>query len=316
MGSSMFKKNRNTAFLCFVCAFWLPVTGFSKTTPSDVYAQLDFAEQHLDAAIANKNLKMQKQSYIESNLKPMHAYQMIMAGSDMVRELQIKNRISPFPIMSVAPMKYTPAAVLLLTNILEQEIKRTFAGQGVTTDSVKLSFYKKTPTDVFNKAMDIFIKLRLLSGKTKISPNFAYAQMARGVSDAVYILVNIDENSRYKIDAPISAKSLGPTDVFKKAIEVRKTLNTVRQFFRLPESSIPNFDGNKKTPQDVYYQTQIIIAELNIIKVATKTMDATPVAIHVDGKKPSDVHQLVADLDYLIKQTSTLTNIVNSEAVR
>lgn len=162
--------------------------------------------------------------------------------------------------------------------------------------------------------MDMFIKLRLLSGKTGISPNIAYAEMARAVTDAKSILVNIDPYSRYQVNAPESQSGLNPTAVFKNSLSIRKTLNSVRQFYQMGNTVVPTFDGKDKGPQDVFYQIQIIIAELNLIKLASKTTNITPVAIIVKGKKPSDVHQQASAIKYLMEQVNTLTNIVKQDA--
>ncbi|MFK5983997.1 MAG: hypothetical protein QM479_01040 [Pseudomonadota bacterium] len=295
-------------------SFLYATTSIAKITPSDVYAKLDLADQHLDSMLDEKGLKMSEQLYIEKKLKPMHVYQMIMACTDMLRKLQIKEGLRPFPIMAVAPMKYSPADVLLLVEILEQQIKRVTNIQQLEPDSSLLTFFQKTPTDVFNKSMDVFIKLRLILGKKNISPNVAYAQMSRAVSDAEYILINIDKSSRYQINAPQSQSGLNPTDVFKISLKVRRTLNKVRKFYQMPSTSVPAFDGKKKSPQDVYYQTQIIIAELNLIKLASFTTNITPIAIKVTGKKPSDVHQQANYINYLMAQVDTLTNIVQSNS--
>ncbi len=171
-------------------------------------------------------------------------------------------------------------------------------------------FDKKTPTDVFNKAMDVYIKLRLLSGKKGISPDIAYAEVARAVTDAEYILINIDQYSRYQINVQKSQLNLSPTDVFKNSLAVRKTLNAARQLYQMPTTQIPLFDGKKKMPLDVFYQSQIIIAELNLIKLASHTTNITPVAISVTGKTPSDVYQLLSYVNYLMAQLETLNNIV------
>ena len=283
---------------------------YAKVTPTEVYANLVLAEQQLDVMMSQQGLKMPSQNYIEKNLKPMHVYQMVMACTDTLRELQIKEGLRPFPIMAVAPMKYTPGDVLLLIEVLQQQTRRIAANKQVTLITDLQIFDKKSPTDVFNKAMDVFIKLRLLSGKKGISPNIAYAEMARAVTDAEYILINIDQYSRYQINVPKSQPGLSPTDVFKNALTVRKTLNSARQFYQMPTTQIPLFDGKDKTPLDVFYQSQIIIAELNLIKLGSHTTNITPVAINVTGKAPSDVHQQISYINYLMAQLETLTHIV------
>jgi hypothetical protein len=283
---------------------------YAKVTPTDVFTNLVLAEQQIDVMMSQQGLKMPSQNYIEKNLKPMHVYQMVMACNDTLRELQIKEGLRPFPIMAVAPMNYTPADVSLLIEVLQQQIQRIANSKQLMLITDLQVFDKKTPTDVFNKAMDVYIKLRLLSGKKGISPDIAYAEVARAVTDAEYILINIDQYSRYQINVQKSQLNLSPTDVFKNSLAVRKTLNAARQLYQMPTTQIPLFDGKKKMPLDVFYQSQIIIAELNLIKLASHTTNITPVAISVTGKTPSDVYQLLSYVNYLMAQLETLNNIV------
>jgi len=295
------------ALLFFVLSSSVSV---AKVTPSDVFARLALADQHLDKILFERNIKNGELETIEKGLEPMHVYQMIMACSDLLRNIQLKEGLRPFPIMAVAPMKYTPADVLLLAEIIENQIERVAEHSQIETSGSLYSYNQKTPTDVFEKALNVFVKLMKLSGAKNISPNVAYSQMARAVTDAEYILVNIDAYSRYRNDAPISAAGLTPTDVYQRALQVRQTINAVRKFYQLPIIPIPAFDGDKKSPRDVFIQSQIIIAELNIIKLATNTFNITPVPIPVSGKKPTNVHQKVSQIDYLMKQISSLTAIV------
>ena len=64
--------------------------------------------------------------------------------------------------------------------------------------------------------------------------------------------------------------------------------------------------GYKLNPIDVFVQTQIIVAELNLLKLGTGTVSSTPLAIPVVGKKPGNCHQQAATVKHLVEQISTL----------
>ena len=70
--------------------------------------------------------------------------------------------------------------------------------------------------------------------------------------------------------------------------------------------------GVKIFPADVFIQTQIIIAEINLLKIATGTISATPLPIPVKGKKPSDVHQEAVAMEYLLDQIDMLEQLVKT----
>ena len=148
-----------------------------------------------------------------------------------------------------------------------------------------------------------------------MTPNEVFAQMYRAQNDVKSILGKIDPARRYRVDAPESPPGLVPADVMKEALKARESLNKTRRHFNLDPIPVPELmSGAKFLPTDVFIQTQIIIAEINLIKIATGTVSATPLPIPVKGKSPSDVHQQAVTMDYLLGQIGMLEQLVKTMA--
>lgn len=281
----------------------------AKITPNDVYSRIDLLEQHVDLLLAHENMEVDTYATNERQLKPMHVYQIVMASSDIIRRIQIQLGIRPFPIMSVAPFDYTPEDVWILVKVLSDQVKRIANKKQVRLYGSLNEFVDKTPTLVFERGVNLLVKLLALEGTKKVSPVIVNSEMGRAVTDAEYILVNIDPYSRYKINSPQSPKGLKPSDAYQGMMHLRHNLNEVRAFFKMPIIALPKDDGRTKQPLDVFIQSQIVIAELNLIKLATKTIKTTPLPVIEPGKTPSDVHQRAAHVAYLISQVSQLDKL-------
>ena len=58
------------------------------------------------------------------------------------------------------------------------------------------------------------------------------------------------------------------------------------------------------------------LAELNAVKLATRTLTCTPLTVKVTGKTPSDVHQQLTLAGYLLHQMVPLQKMVKVMAER
>ena len=66
---------------------------------------------------------------------------------------------------------------------------------------------------------------------------------------------------------------------------------------------LPDLAAEGIRPRDVFFQTQILIAELNLIKLRLETVSSTPLAIKApDDTTPTDVYQQALLVEHLVKQ--------------
>lgn len=291
--------------------------GRAAITPNEVYGMLDLIQQHMDRILRASDLESKRMNAVsEKKLKPMHVYQMAVSCLEAIHVYQKANNMTPVPIVIATPRKYKPADVLRLAQITADETKRIAGHRRVSLAGTGTGrFTGKTPTDVFSKLVTIYLQVKAMSGVKQITPSEVFAQVFRAQADAKSILGKIDPARRYRIDAPESPPGLTPRDVIKEMLNARKSLNEARAHFDLDPIPVPALKPDVKIqPADVFIQSQIVIAEINIIKLATGTVSATPLPIPVKGKKPSDVHQQAVLLEYFLAQIDMLEKTVQDMA--
>ncbi|MBF0224334.1 MAG: hypothetical protein HQK76_02665 [Desulfobacterales bacterium] len=307
-------KKKIMFFLLVALIFSSQINASTKITPNDVYSAVDIINRSLDIFLKqNRISNFESLDINEIGLRPMHVCQMAVTAVDAMIEFQESKEMRASFKIVVTPKEYIPHDIKLLADYLLSEIIRT--ADELKIDNLpndKRIFSNKTPTDVFKGFVDIFLKFKFLTKNEEISPNTGYSEVVRAVLDAKSILTTIDSEQRFRIDAPKSPKGLKPANVYQECIEARKGLNKVRKNFKMEEIPIPMLDDfSKINPADVFIQVQIIIAELNLLKRAIGTISSTPIPIAVNGKTPSDVHEQLVLLKYLLLQIEPLQEMMS-----
>ena len=278
-------------------------------TPDDVFAKVNLLNRSLDVLYHVAEIKLPNTpKVLETQLGPMHVYQMHVGCIRQLHEFAQQARLQPMPLVYPRPMKYAPVDIAKLTDMMQSEIEyaaRRLKIAGMPKAAAK--FTGKTSTDIFQETVEVFFKLSILNGHPQISTNIIYSELASAVGDAKSILAHVDPACRYSINVARSQPGLKPTDVFRNCLVVRREINAVRRAMNLGTTAIPTPRPNYKlTPVDVFLQTQIIIAELNLLKLGINTLSSTPLAVPVIGKVSSDCHQQAAMVKHLVEQMKIL----------
>jgi hypothetical protein len=287
--------------------------GCAEITPSDVFATMELADRTAGVLLKNKGIDdVTGLKMMENGLKPMHVYQMAVAAINMIIEFEEKEGLRQMPKIVATPRRYEPADVKILADMILAELRKILSDLGVRDYPMEENrFSDKIPTDVFEKVLGLLVKFRTLAGREEITPDAVFPQMVRAVSDVKSVLTHIDPAQRFRIDSPRSSGELTPGHVFKECLLIRHDINKLREHFNLERIPVPEVQSNRELhPADVFIQTQIIIAELNLLKMGTGTVSSTPLAVPVSGKVPADVHQQVGMLRYLLGQVLPLQNMV------
>jgi len=283
-------------------------------TPNNAFAAADLAERCADVLLDSrgiKNVKLLKKT--ESGLNPMHPYQIAVANIESLILLEKKEKLRPMPRVVASPMNYVPEDVKFLGDMIVREIQKISEAWGIRDYPLDLRHFEgKTPTDVFGKHLDVFIKLRTLAGLEEITPNEVFSQMIRATSDVKAILTQIDPAQRFRIDAPKDIPSeMKPNEVFGICLKIRQDINLLREHFGLPVVPVAEIaKDDDLSPSDVLVQTQIIIAELNLLKMGTGAVSSTPLAIPVSGKTPADTYRQAVMVRYLLSQVKPLQDMM------
>jgi hypothetical protein len=162
---------------------------------------------------------------------------------------------------------------------------------------------EKTSTDVFAVLVEVFVKLDRLCGHDKISPNEVHAQLVRATADVRSILQQGDPASRYRIDAPAAEPHRTQRHVLESTLAIRETITQLNERMDMQPTPLPtDMPAGEVGPDYPFVQTQIIIAELNLLKVHLQTTSSTPLAIPVAGKTPTHVQQQALLMHHLLQQ--------------
>lgn len=310
------RKFSKALWVLMIGALFFAGVGTGETrdmTPSQAFAITDLSIRSLDAVIQSRGIKLPERRNIpEKGLKPMHTYQMAVSCTDMIIEFEKKLGMRPMPKVVAIPREYVPEDIIRFGLMLLAEIRNIASalkiGSLPETEDV---FSDKVPTDVFENVLNIFIRLGILTGMENISPDEVFPQMLRAVSDVKSILIHIDPAQRFRIDSPPSPPEISPSHVFRECLQIRRDINSLRKHLDLETIPVPDIPEDRYLhPADVFVQTQIIIAELNLLKMGTGTVSSTPLAIPVSGKVSRDVHQQALMIRYLLSQILPLQEMV------
>lgn len=285
-----------------------------ELTPNDAFASADLADRGLEPLLNARGIKdIRYLRKTETGLNPMHPYQIAVANIDTLILFEKKEKIRPMPRVVASPTYYMPEDVKNLGDMIVREIQKVSDAWGIKDYPRDLRHFEgKAPTDVFGKHLDIFIKLRALAGLEEITPNEVFSQVVRATSDVKTILTQIDPAQRFRIDAPKDLPSeIKPSDVFGICLKIRKEINVLREHFGLPVVPVPEFSKDDDVrSSDVFVQTQIIISELNLLKMGTGAVSSTPLAIPVSGKTPADTYRQALMVKYLLSQVKPLQDMM------
>ena len=284
-----------------------PAGAWSTVSPSDVFAALDLVDRVLDRLVEERAVTPPSLPPLdESALGPLHAYQIILACNNRLQQFNTLVQGPTVPTIVASPRVYRPHDVYQVVAVMLDNTRQLAKDAGITDlPDRPQNFEGKKPTDVFRLGAEVYFKLVGLCGQQKISPNAVFAEMVRGTDDVRSILRQADPASRYRIDAPHTDAPRKPADVLRLCLEIRQQINAHRRGLGMTEVPTPAFPTDRVVkPIEPFLQSQIIIAELNLLKLKTGTISSTPLPIPVDGKTPVDVYNEATLMSYLLDQIS------------
>lgn len=300
-----------------------PRTWPENVTPSKVYDVVIELNAYADALLKhNKIESTEKVPTIKEKIFPMVVFQLHIATIELLHDYELDIGMRPIPIVTSSPIKYYPADVKFMSDLILQRLQKIAKHYGIKhIPKHKKHYGEATPTAVFQSMLEFYVKLAALDGVKSISPNEVYSQMYRLNQEMKDIVLNktatlksprekrLLASSTYGTSA-YSGKPLGkadpqstPSDVFKLCLKIRTLMQPFLKKNNAISLPIPKFDPDKKyKPIDVFIQTQIIVAQLGEWKRATKVSSSTPVTVQVINKKPADVAQEAMSVIYMLER--------------
>ncbi|MCG8613028.1 MAG: hypothetical protein MI864_21155 [Pseudomonadales bacterium] len=299
--------------------------GFPEgVSPSDVYASVDTSNSILDLMLVEKKIAVPELLQAqESRVEPMHVYQLHIAILDRLYETLRATGLRPPPKVSTSSINYVPADVIILSNMVQEHIRKWGEHINSTPIVPEYVYVNKTPTDVFRLLFTVYQKVMLLSGFDKITPNEVYEAISVARKDlqttlAEYSKLLPDSRQRDKrllLTAiygthpdgsvlPEKVEGKKPSDVYGKLLDVRRKMNDIRRNFDLEPIPAPNPIERIVQPGDVLLQSYIVSAELALMKGTLNTLNSPQKGKRVQGKTPSDVYQAALHLEYMLDRLS------------
>ena len=280
-------------------------------SPSHVYARIDLLDRSLDVLLEDWKIQLSETDYpyaVEKDLRPMHVYQTVLICTWRLQQLDDRKNVDVkhIPTISSDPRKYHPRDVFFIVDMMLDNVRQIGAKLALDMPADEMPFADKEPTDVFHRAVRVFMKLNALCGHEILKPDEVYAQMVRAVEDVKSMLRQNDPACRYNIKKDASDPDRKPGHVFAMCVKIREKINEKRTALGMDTIPVPESPPLLDIdPRDVFFQTQIIIAELNLLKNPLKTKSSSPLPIPVSGKSPTDVHEQATMILHLLDQVKT-----------
>jgi hypothetical protein len=289
----------------------------TQATTSDVCAAIELLNRSVDQVLAARSIKSPLEPINqERGLRLEHVYQLHLACLEQLHDLDAMTRLGRIPpLASSRPMHYSAHDVLALSQLMHEELKRPAWILWITRlPEEKARVTGRAADDAFAETQRLYVKMNALAGKQQASADDVCAQLVRAVADAKAVLQHIDAAHRYRIDAPQTQAAKSPGDVLDQCLAVRRSINQVMQDLSQPVTPLPAVDGNNV--DQVFFQTQIVLAELNLLKLHIGASSSTLLAVRERNKTWTDAVNQAVLLEYLLNQTIPLRRLATEEGIR
>ncbi len=295
-----------------------------RRTPNDVYAGIAYASRIADKLLAERKINdITIPLSRETDVKPMHVYELHTTVLSSLYEFSLTLHVRPPPVAVSTPILYTPEDVYKLTSLVVNNLEKVYKESGRKINFRPIKVTGKTPSDVFQVLYTLYYQVHLLnSNGKKLSPNNVYAQIQRAREDLQYCILTIskrleqtqEEQKRMLVSSvygfhpngstmPPIQQDKTPKDVLYQALDTRENINRLRQYYNMERIKVPQAKQfTQVAPVDVFLQTQIIIAELNLLKIPMGISSTTNRPVSVTDKSPSDVFHETKHIDYMINR--------------
>jgi len=294
-----------------------------RYSPSEVFSKLEYANVLAEALLKAEGKQTENLPVsLETDAEPMHVYELHVTILYELMGYALKMDHRPPPIPASQSIKYTPTDVYYLSELITSKLRTIYSSRFGVVYLRPKHFSNKTPSEVYQKAYELFYRLSLLNGHSEISPDTVFSQIQRAKHDLQASLLILakrldksDEKKKRQLVTAIyglkpdatklSSKELNktPNNALQKALAIRKTLNALRENNKLEAIAIPDFSTYPQVrPVDVFLQTQFIIAELNLLKQAWNIHKTTNNAQTSNGNTPSDVYYEMQHIEYMLNR--------------
>lgn len=296
-------------------------------SPTHVYNLTNKLNAYADALIKKKRIEVWQKlpKDIEHSIRPMVVFQLVIATVEMFHNYELKEGMRPIPIITSSPIKYFPADIKYVVELLIGRMKAIAKVEKIYHVSIpRPKSGVRTPFDVYHDLLRFYMKMAALNGFSAITSNHNFAQMHRAEEEMESVIIHAATSLKSAIDRrllvsstigmhptgprlPQAQHDAAPKDIFEASLKARILLNKILKKHALRPIPVPVYNSERKFSSiDVFIQSQVIIAELSELKRILGVAESSPVTKHTDGKKPTDVLQQVLSLNYMLERYRTV----------
>jgi len=266
-----------------------------EATPSDVYAQVIQIQKELKLIKTHFEITKKPKYEIMSKtqLKPRHTWQKAYEILVKINILRRSNGLAVLEPVNMEPrLKRDPVLVYEMTQRILQEIKIFKYRMDINeVSSVPKVYANKTPMDVFNKLRAVSVDMDILNGQ-EFTPSYVFGESMRIYEDINIILKQL--NIKDQSVPPIKILDAKPKDTYEVCLKLLKKITMLEASIGMEGIDVSILLRNQVTPGNVYELSQIVIAELQVIKASLGIRySITPAARYYTQKSPSDVAQVL-----------------------
>ncbi|MBN2823866.1 MAG: hypothetical protein JXQ76_00970 [Campylobacterales bacterium] len=298
---------RFTLLLLLFMTFLNASTPFEKSiTPSKVYTKL--MELHAQVHLIKEHFGLKGEPSfrtIKSQLQPRHAWQRTYEIFIKINILRQKYHLPAIKPVNMQPtLNLSPSLTYEQVLRLLQEVKILKLHLGISQEvGVVEEYTNQTPTDVYNILNTISRDFDLINAQ-EFTPSYVFGELIRIYEDFQVIF------NHFKIDdqttPPSKNSHATPLDSYRIGLELLSVLAQIEKSMGLESIDFYAFRRNEVTASDVFEITQIILAEIQMIKANIGLEGIiTQGAKNYSGKRDADVAQIMG---WLLKKSQKLLN--------
>jgi hypothetical protein len=176
---------------------------------------------------------------------------------------------------------------------------------GIDKGAVEYKAFKdKTPLDVYNLLNIISRDFDIISAK-ELSPSYVFSETMRIYEDFDEILIKLKMEDT--TTPPAKNQESTPQDTYNTAIQLLNSIKKLMVNAGLKSIDVYAFERKDATPSDVFELTQIILAELQVIKAFVGLNHTiTRGAKRYENKTPADARQM---LEWLLIKSDKIKSL-------
>lgn len=291
-------------FFCMAGCVFILVShvAHAKVTPNQVYQVTENIV--LELAVFHEKNFTKANATVEALTprKPRHVLQKAREVFQKLQALRYINGLTPNSIDPVPARAITPGDVKVLVDKILSDVKELQSVYGINASPKEAPLPSgKNPTDVYANLIRVSQSLDGL-GIPAVVPNDVYQVAQTVVNQLAMIYSNAKGKDITVRKMLVQGKS--PKDVYDQAFALVGTLKKLSDDGRLSVAGgvvLPTRKDNSISPSHVLDLMNVVLAEVNAMKISAGILEPTELAIMSSGKTPSDVFQLVQQSQRIVE---------------